>query len=112
MVAWGGSLEEVCAYPDESVTVGFGGKVGHYELDDGDHGTVGLHLDKHVAARVPYDVLQVQDVKLDSCAKIRLWRCQTRLEVFDYARFNHGETIWSSVENSVRSETISKVSVS
>ena len=54
---------ELC-YPDESVMVGFGGKVDRY----GDN--VRWVPDKYVVA-VPYDVLQA-GYKVDSCAKIRL----------------------------------------
>ena len=90
---------ELC-YPDESVMVGFGGKVEHY---DG-HG-VRWVPEKHVVA-VPYDVLQA-GYKVNSCAKIRLWRADA-IDVFDFSAFNIGDYL-GSVENSVKSETISKV---
>ena len=94
---------EVC-YPDESVMVGFGGKVEHYEFDDGDH-RVRWAPQQHVVA-VPYDVLQA-GYKVDSCAKIRLWRADA-IDVFDFKAFNQGDYL-GSVENSVTTETISKV---
>ena len=94
---------ELC-YPDESVMVGFGGKVEHYELDENDH-RVRWVPDKHVVA-VPYDVLQA-GYKVNTCSKIRLWRADAT-EVFDFHAFNIGDYL-GSVENSVRTETISKV---
>ena len=94
---------EVC-YPDESVMVGFGGKVEHYEFDDGDH-RVRWAPQQHVVA-VPYDVLQA-GYKVDSCAKIRLWRADA-IDVFNFKAFNQGDYL-GSVENSVTTETISKV---
>ena len=94
---------ELC-YPDESVMVGFGGKVEHYELSE-DDSRVRWVPDKHVVA-VPYDVLQA-GYKVDSCAKIRLWRADA-IDVFDFYAFNIGDYI-GSVEDSVRSETISKI---
>ena len=94
---------ELC-YPDESVMVGFGGKVEHYELSEDDT-RVRWVPDKHVVA-VPYDVLQA-GYKVDSCAKIRLWRADAT-DVFDFYAFNIGDYI-GSVEDSVRSETISKI---
>jgi len=89
---------ELC-YADESVTVGFGGKVERY----GD--SVRWVPSKYVVA-VPYDVLQA-GYKVDSCAKIRLWRADA-IDVFDYSAFNSGD-YFGSVENRVASETISKV---
>lgn len=89
---------ELC-YPDESVMVGFGGKVERYGDD------VRWVPDKHVVA-VPYDVLQA-GYKVDSCAKIRLWRADA-IDVFDFKAFNQGDYL-GSVENSVTTETISKV---
>ncbi len=94
---------EVC-YPDESVMIGFGGKVEHYEFDDNDH-RVRWAPQQHVVA-VPYDVLQA-GYKVDSCAKIRLWRADA-IDVFDFKAFNQGDYL-GSVENSVTTETISKV---
>ena len=94
---------ELC-YPDESVSVGFGGKVEHYEPEEGEH-RVRWVPDKHVVA-VPYDVLQA-GYKVDSCAKIRLWRADA-IDVFDFYAFNIGDYL-GSVEQSVQSETISKV---
>jgi len=90
---------ELC-YPDESVMVGFGGKVEHY-----DGHRVRWVPEKHVVA-VPYDVLQA-GYKVNSCAKIRLWRADA-IDVFDFSAFNIGDYL-GSVENSVKSETISKV---
>ena len=89
---------ELC-YPDESVMVGFGGKVDRYGND------VRWVPDKYVVA-VPYDVLQA-GYKVDSCAKIRLWRADA-IDVFDFKAFNQGDYL-GSVENSVTTETISKV---
>ena len=94
---------ELC-YPDESVLVGFGGKVEHYELAEDDY-RVRWVPDEHVVA-VPYDVLQA-GYQVDSCAKIRLWRADA-IGVFDFYAFNIGDYL-GSVENSVTSETISKV---
>ena len=94
---------ELC-YPDESVQVGFGGKVEHYELSEDDY-RVRWVPDQHVVA-VPYDVLQA-GYKVDSCAKIRLWRADA-IDVFDFYAFNIGDYL-GSVENSVTTETISKV---
>ena len=94
---------EIC-YPDESITVGFGGKVEHYEFDDDDY-RVRWVPDQHVVA-VPYDVLQA-GYQVDSCAKIRLWRADA-IDVFDFYAFNIGDYL-GSVEQSVTSETISKV---
>ena len=67
---------ELC-YPDESVEVGFGGKVEHYELEEGEYRVRWVPAN-HVVA-VPYDVLQA-GYKVDSCAKIetlesRCYRC-------------------------------------
>ncbi len=90
---------ELC-YPDESVEVGFGGRVEHYEDKK-----VRWVPDKHVVA-VPYDVLQA-GYKADSCARIRLWRADA-IDVFDFYAFNIGDYI-GSVEQSVQSETISKI---
>ena len=94
---------ELC-YPDESVEVGFGGKVEHYELEEGEYRVRWVPAN-HVVA-VPYDVLQA-GYKVDSCAKIRLWRADAT-DVFDFYAFNIGDYL-GSVEQSVTSETISKV---
>ena len=94
---------ELC-YPDDSVLVGFGGKVEHYDISESES-RVRWVPDKNVVA-VPYDVLQA-GYKVDSCAKIRLWRADA-IDVFDFYAFNIGDYI-GSVENSVRSETISKI---
>jgi starch phosphorylase len=94
---------ELC-YPDESVEVGFGGKVEHYELEEGEYRVRWVPA-THVVA-VPYDVLQA-GYKVDSCAKIRLWRADAT-DVFDFYAFNIGDYL-GSVEQSVTSETISKV---
>ena len=69
---------ELC-YPDESVMVGFGGKVERYG------NKVRWVPEKNVVA-VPYDVLQA-GYKVDSCAKIRLWRADA-IDVFDFKAFN------------------------
>ena len=94
---------ELC-YPDESVEVGFGGKVEHYQLEEGEYRVRWVPA-THVVA-VPYDVLQA-GYKVDSCAKIRLWRADAT-DVFDFYAFNIGDYL-GSVEQSVTSETISKV---
>ena len=94
---------ELC-YPDESVLVGFGGRVEHYTSDRGNR-RVRWVPEEHVVA-VPYDVLQL-GYKVNSCNRLRLWRADAT-EVFDFYAFNIGDYI-GSVEQSVSSETISKV---
>ena len=94
---------ELCR-PDESVTVGFGGKVEHY-ISDHDNYRVRWVPDEQVIA-VPYDVLQL-GYKVNNCNRLRLWRADAT-ETFDFYAFNIGDYL-GSVEQSVSSETISKV---
>ena len=94
---------ELCQ-PDESVFVGFGGKVENYVSDRGNY-RVRWVPDEQVVA-VPYDVLQL-GYKVNSCNRLRLWRADAT-ETFDFYAFNIGDYL-GSVEQSVASETISKV---
>jgi len=94
---------ELCQ-PDESVLVGFGGKVENYVSDRGNY-RVRWVPDEQVIA-VPYDVLQL-GYKVNSCNRLRLWRADAT-ETFDFYAFNIGDYL-GSVEQSVSSETISKV---
>ena len=94
---------ELCQ-PDESVFVGFGGKVENYVSDRGNY-RVRWVPDEQVVA-VPYDVLQL-GYRVDSCNRLRLWRADAT-ETFDFYAFNIGDYL-GSVEQSVSSETISKV---
>ena len=48
--------------------------------------------------------------KVNSCNRLRLWRADAT-ETFDFYAFNIGDYL-GSVEQSVSSETISKVSIS
>ena len=61
---------ELCQ-PDESVFVGFGGRVENYVSDRGNY-RVRWVPDEQVIA-VPYDVLQL-GYRVDSCNRLRLWR--------------------------------------
>ena len=61
---------ELCQ-PDESVLVGFGGKVENYVSDRGNY-RVRWVPDEQVVA-VPYDVLQL-GYRVNSCNRLRLWR--------------------------------------
>ena len=94
---------ELCQ-PDESVLVGFGGKVENYVSDRGNY-RVRWVPDEQVVA-VPYDVLQL-GYRVNSCNRLRLWRADAT-ETFDFYAFNIGDYL-GSVEQSVASETISKV---
>ena len=94
---------ELCQ-PDESVLVGFGGKVENYVSDRGNY-RVRWVPDEQVIA-VPYDVLQL-GYRVNSCNRLRLWRADAT-ETFDFYAFNIGDYL-GSVEQSVSSETISKV---
>jgi starch phosphorylase len=94
---------ELC-HPDESVLVGFGGKVENYVSDRGNY-RVRWVPDEQVIA-VPYDILQL-GYKVNNCNRIRLWRADAT-ETFDFYAFNIGDYM-GSVEQSVSSETISKV---
>ena len=94
---------ELCQ-PDESVLVGFGGKVENYVSDRGNY-RVRWVPDEQVVA-VPYDVLQL-GYRVNSCNRLRLWRADAT-ETFDFYAFNIGDYL-GSVEQSVSSETISKV---
>ena len=94
---------ELCQ-PDESVLVGFGGRVENYVSDRGNY-RVRWVPDEQVVA-VPYDVLQL-GYRVNSCNRLRLWRADAT-ETFDFYAFNIGDYL-GSVEQSVSSETISKV---
>ena len=94
---------ELCQ-PDESVHVGFGGRVENYVSDRGNY-RVRWVPDEQVVA-VPYDVLQL-GYRVNSCNRLRLWRADAT-ETFDFYAFNIGDYL-GSVEQSVSSETISKV---
>ena len=94
---------ELCQ-PDESVFVGFGGRVENYVSDRGNY-RVRWVPDEQVIA-VPYDVLQL-GYRVNSCNRLRLWRADAT-ETFDFYAFNIGDYL-GSVEQSVSSETISKV---
>ena len=94
---------ELCQ-PDESVLVGFGGRVENYVSDRGNY-RVRWVPDEQVIA-VPYDVLQI-GYRVNSCNRLRLWRADAT-ETFDFYAFNIGDYL-GSVEQSVSSETISKV---
>ena len=94
---------ELCQ-PDESVLVGFGGRVENYVSDRGNY-RVRWVPDEQVIA-VPYDVLQL-GYRVNSCNSLRLWRADAT-ETFDFYAFNIGDYL-GSVEQSVSSETISKV---
>ena len=94
---------ELCQ-PDDSVIVGFGGKVEHYTSDHGNYRCRWVPSEQVVA--VPYDVLQL-GYQVNSCNRLRLWRADAT-ETFDFYAFNIGDYL-GSVEQSVSSETISKV---
>ena len=94
---------ELCQ-PDESVHVGFGGKVENYVSDRGNYRVRWVPEEQVVA--VPYDVLQL-GYRVNSCNRLRLWRADAT-ETFDFYAFNIGDYL-GSVEQSVSSETISKV---
>jgi starch phosphorylase len=94
---------ELCQ-PDESVLVGFGGKVEHYISDRGNNRVRWVPAEQVVA--VPYDVLQI-GYRVNSCNRLRLWRADAT-ETFDFYAFNIGDYL-GSVEQGVQSETISKV---
>ena len=94
---------ELCQ-PDESVFVGFGGRVENY-ISDREHYRVRWVPEEQVVA-VPYDVLQL-GYRVNSCNRLRLWRADAT-ETFDFYAFNIGDYL-GSVEQSVASETISKV---
>ena len=94
---------ELCQ-PDESVLVGFGGKVEHYISDRGNNRVRWVPAEQVVA--VPYDVLQI-GYRVNSCNRLRLWRADAT-ETFDFYAFNIGAYL-GSVEQGVQSETISKV---
>ena len=94
---------ELC-YPDESVLVGFGGKVEGYTSDRGNYRVRWVPAEQVIA--VPYDVLQL-GYRVNNCNRLRLWRADAT-ETFDFYGFNIGDYL-GSVEQSVSSETISKV---
>ena len=92
------------AQPDESVLVGFGGRVENY-ISDRENYRVRWVPGEQVVA-VPYDVLQL-GYRVDRCNRLRLWRADAT-EIFDFYAFNIGDYM-GSVEQSVSAETISKV---
>ena len=92
------------AQPDESVFVGFGGRVENYVSDRENYRCRWVPYEQVVA--VPYDVLQL-GYKVDRCNRLRLWRADAT-EIFDFYAFNIGDYM-GSVEQSVSAETISKV---
>ncbi len=92
------------AQPDESVLVGFGGRVENYISDHDNYRVRWVPAETVVA--VPYDVMQL-GYKVDCCNRLRLWRADAT-EIFDFYAFNIGDYM-GSVEQSVTSETISKV---
>ena len=69
---------ELCQ-PDESVLVGFGGKVEHYTSDQGNYRIRWVPEEQVVG--VPYDVLQL-GYRVNSCNRLRLWRADAT-ETFD-----------------------------
>ena len=94
---------ELC-HPDESVLVGFGGRVENYVSDRGNYRVRWVPEEQVIA--VPYDVLQL-GYRVNNCNRLRLWRADAT-ETFDFYAFNIGDYM-GSVEQSVTSETISKV---
>ena len=92
------------AQPDESVLVGFGGRVENYISDRDNYRVRWVPAETVVA--VPYDVMQL-GYKVDCCNRLRLWRADAT-EIFDFYAFNIGDYM-GSVEQGVQSETISKV---
>ncbi len=92
------------AQPDESVLVGFGGRVDNY-ISDRENYRVRWVPEEQVVA-VPYDVLQL-GYRVNCCNRLRLWRADAT-EIFDFYAFNIGDYM-GSVEQGVQSETISKV---
>ena len=92
------------AQPDESVLVGFGGRVENYISDRENYRVRWVPAETVVA--VPYDVMQL-GYRVDTCNRLRLWRADAT-EIFDFYAFNIGDYM-GSVEQSVSSETISKV---
>ena len=93
------------SYPDQSVKVGFGGKVEHY-TSNSDSTKRALWIPEEYVFAVPYDVLQI-GYNVDRCNKLRLWRADA-CDVFDFDAFNQGDYL-GSVEKCVFTETISKV---
>jgi len=92
------------AQPDESVLVGFGGRVENYISDHDNYRVRWVPAETVVA--VPYDVMQL-GYRVDRCNRLRLWRADAT-EIFDFYAFNIGDYM-GSVEQGVQSETISKV---
>ena len=93
------------AYPADTRAVGFGGRVEHYTSStDGSYKS--RWVPDHFVDGVPYDVLQV-GYRNGGCNKLRLWRADAK-DIFDFYAFNIGDYL-GSVEQSVHSETISKV---
>ncbi len=92
------------AQPDESVLVGFGGRVENYISDRDNYRVRWVPAETVVA--VPYDVLQL-GYRVNCCNRLRLWRADAT-EIFDFYAFNIGDYM-GSVEQGVQSETLSKV---
>ena len=92
------------AQPEESVLVGFGGRVENYISDHDNYRVRWVPAETVVA--VPYDVMQL-GYRVDRCNRLRLWRADAT-EIFDFYAFNIGDYM-GSVEQGVQSETISKV---
>jgi starch phosphorylase len=99
-----GSWPWEIAQPDESVLVGFGGRVENY-ISDRENYRVRWVPGETVVA-VPYDVMQL-GYRVNCCNRLRLWRADAT-EIFDFYAFNIGDYM-GSVEQGVQSETISKV---
>ncbi len=92
------------AQPEQSCLVSFGGRVDHYTSDQGNYRIRWVPEEQVVG--VPYDVLQL-GYRVNCCNRLRLWRADAT-EIFDFYAFNIGDYM-GSVEQSVSSETISKV---
>ncbi len=88
--------------PDESVTVGFDGKV--QESWNNGHHSVSLQ-DQHIVTAVPYDMM-IPGYKNDAVGILRLW--SARNPAFDVGLFNQGDYM-HAIEESAMAEVISKV---
>ncbi|MCP9886391.1 glycogen/starch/alpha-glucan phosphorylase [Cyanobium sp. ATX 6A2] len=91
-------------YPDQSVSVGFGGHVESYWDQSGAERR--RWLPAYRALGVPHDV-PVLGYRVNSCDRIRLWRA-VAAESFDVHAFNAGD-FQRAVQEKVASETLSKV---
>ncbi|MEO1002832.1 MAG: glycogen/starch/alpha-glucan phosphorylase [Cyanobacteria bacterium J06638_7] len=91
-------------YPDQAVSVGFGGHVESYRDEGGAERR--RWLPAHRALGVPHDV-PVLGYRVNSCDRIRLWRA-VAAESFDVHAFNEGD-FQRAVQEKVASETLSKV---